>query len=386
MDPESPTLNSLAVLSVSGHARRSRFRTTHGSIELPAFMPVGTQGAVKSVSSAELENSGTRLFIANTYHLWIRPGLDVLERAGGLHEFMRWKHGIATDSGGFQAFSLAERVRVDDDGYRFSSHLDGARLELTPEQAMRVQRVIGSDVAMQLDVCPKAGVPRPELERAIARTRAWGERCLAMKLPEQALFGIVQGGLDAELRLSHAEAIAALPYDGIALGGFSVGESPNEMHRVLGEVVPHLDPLRPRYLMGVGTPADVIRAIAVGVDLFDCVMPTRNARNGQVFTWNGKLSIRNARHRLDTEPLEAGCGCPACSVGYSRSYLRHLFVANEILAHRLLSLHNLHFYQSLMAEARAAIEADRYATWASERLERLATEADNPQSPESLPR
>jgi queuine tRNA-ribosyltransferase len=380
-------LNTLDVLARSGHARRARFHTAHGSIEMPAFMPVGTHGSVKSLSSAELEQTGARLFIANAYHLWVRPGLEVLERFGGLHEFMRWPHGVATDSGGFQAFSLAERVRVDDDGYRFASHLDGTRLELTPEVAMRVQKVLGSDIAMQLDVCPQAGVARPDLERAIARTRAWGERCLAVKATDQALFGIVQGGLEVDLRLAHAEAIAALPYDGIALGGFSVGESPTEMHRVLAQVVPHVDPARPRYLMGVGTPSDLIRAIGVGVDLFDCVIPTRNARNGQVFTRQGKVSIRNARHRFDTGPLEPGCDCPACAAGYSRGYLRHLFAANEILAHRLLSLHNLHFYQALVAEARAAIESDRYAAWAGERLLLLeAPAATNPPSPDSTPR
>jgi queuine tRNA-ribosyltransferase len=249
---------------------------------------------------------------------------------------------------------------------------------------MDIQRVLGSDIAMQLDVCPRAGVPRGELERAIERTLAWGERCLAVKPSGQALFGIVQGGLDVELRLAHARSIAERPYDGIALGGFSVGERPSDMHQVLGQVAPTLDPGRPRYLMGVGTPSDLIRAIGAGVDLFDCVMPTRNARNGQVFTWSGKLSIKNAVHRFDRGPIDSACGCPACRSGYARGYLRHLFLANEILAHRLLSLHNLHFYQALVAEARAAIEANRYAVWAAERLTQLETNVvTNPHSPEA---
>lgn len=361
-------MSSMQVLYRSGHARRGRFETARGAIETPAFMPVGTQATVKSVSSQELSESGTRLFIANTYHLWIRPGTDVIERAGGLHAFMRWPHAIATDSGGFQAFSLSERVRIDEDGYHFASHLDGAALRLTPEEAMRVQGALGSDIAMQLDVCPKAGVSPAELSAAIARTQRWGERCLAVRNPGQALFGIVQGGLDVDLRLEHAAHLQALPYDGIALGGFSVGESPTQMHEALGRIVPFLDEGRPRYLMGVGTPSDLIRAIGVGVDLFDCVIPTRNARNGQAFTRHGRLVIRNAIHKSDNSALEAGCQCPTCAQGYGRAYLRHLYVANEILAHRLLTLHNLHFYQTLVAEARAAIEGGRYAAWAEERL------------------
>lgn len=338
-------------------------------------MPVGTQGAVKTLSSSELEETGARLFIANSYHLWIRPGLEVLEGAGGLHAFMRWPHSIATDSGGFQAFSLAERVRVSDQGYAFSSHLDGARLELTPETAMRIQAVIGSDIAMQLDVCPKAGVSRDELALAIERTCRWGERCLEAKRPGQALFAIVQGGLDVELRRQHARRVEAQPFEGIALGGFSVGESNREMHEVLAQVAPHLDPARPHYLMGVGTPADLIRAIGVGIDLFDCVMPTRNARNGQAFTRTGRVVLRNARYRFDLAPLEPGCSCPTCAFGYPRAYLRHLYIANEILAHRLLTIHNLHFYQALTAEARAAIEAGTYDAWAETRLQELGVRA-----------
>lgn len=364
MAAASRALNQFQLLARSGLARRGRLRTAHGDVETPAFMPVGTQAAVKSLSSAELAASGARLFIANTYHLWQRPGVEVIESFGGLHGFMRWPHAIATDSGGFQAFSLASRVVVDEQGYEFASHLDGRRLRLSPEEAMRIQGALGADIAMQLDVCPPAGVPRDELKLAVERTQRWGERCLAARKPGQALFGIVQGGLDVELRLQHAEQIAGLPFDGIALGGFSVGESPTAMHAALKQIVPAVDAQRPRYLMGVGTPLDLVVAMAAGVDLFDCVMPSRNARNGQAFTRLGKLVIRNAKHKCDQQPLDPECACPTCSYGYSRAYLRHLYMVNEILAHRLLTLHNIHYYQSLVAAAREAIEQDRFARWA----------------------
>jgi queuine tRNA-ribosyltransferase len=379
VDSATPELNRFVLSKQSGQARRGRFRTAHGVVETPAFMPVGTQGTVKTLSSAELADTGARLFIANSYHLWIRPGLDVLERVGGLHAFMRWNHSIATDSGGFQAFSLAERVRVSEQGYAFSSHLDGSKLELTPDMAMRIQAVIGSDIAMQLDVCPKAGVTRDELVQAIERTCRWGERCLELKPTQQALFAIVQGGLDVELRLQHLRRVEDLPYDGLALGGFSVGESNAEMHEVLARVAPALDAGRPRYLMGVGTPYDLVRAIGSGVDLFDCVIPTRNARNGQAFTRTGKVTLRNAKYRSDPSPLEPGCSCPTCTEGYPRAYLRHLYIANEILAHRLLTIHNLHFYQALTAEARAAIEAHDYAAWAEKRLAALGAQVSTDQ-------
>lgn len=369
-------LNEFELLAQSDHARLGRFRTAHGLIETPAFMPVGTRASVKAISSEELEQSGTRIFIANTYHLWLRPGADVVERCGGLHAFMRWPHAIATDSGGFQAFSLADRVRVGEDGYRFASHVDGSECHLSPEEAMKIQGALGSDIAMQLDVCPEAGVGSAELRGAVERTRRWGERCLEARRPGQALFGIVQGGLDLDLRLEHAAAVEAMPFEGIALGGFSVGENPTDMHDVLGRLVPELDRGRPRYLMGVGTPSDLVRAMGVGVDLFDCVIPTRNARNGQVYTSQGKLSIRNAKHTIDVGPVDSDCDCPVCVKGYSRAYLRHLFQANEILAHRLLTLHNLHYYQSLIAAAREAIAEDRYASWAEERL--LGMSASSP--------
>ena len=260
-------------------------------------MPVGTQGTVKALSPVEVSDTGARMLIANTYHLWLRPGPEVVAAHGGLHEFMRWPHAIATDSGGYQAFSLAELRKLTDDGFEFSSHLDGSRRFLSPEEAMRVQGLLNSDIALQLDVCPKADASHDELVQAVERTTKWAIRCLEARRPEQALFGIVQGGTDVALRLRHAAELAALPLDGIALGGFSVGESPIRMHETLAAVVPHVDERRPRYLMGVGTPADLVRAIGSGLDVFDCVLPTRNARNGQAFVGaTGASSIRNAKH------------------------------------------------------------------------------------------
>lgn len=363
---------SFRVEASSGIARAGVLTTPHGEVRTPAFQPVGTQATVKALSAEEVAATGARLVIMNTYHLWQRPGPELVAERGGLHEFSRWPHSITTDSGGFQAFSLAERTRVDEDGFEFSSHLDGRRLRLSPEEAMRIQGLLGSDIAMQLDVCAPAGAARRDLELAVERTTRWAERCLAAKFPAQALFGIVQGGLDVELRLAHAEALAKLPLDGLALGGFSVGEPIESMHETLARVAPSLDSARPRYLMGVGTPLDIVRAIAAGVDMFDCVMPTRNARNGQAFVPGGKLVIKNARYRNDPRPLDEGCACDACQHGYSRSYLRHLYVAGEILALRLLTQHNIQYYQSLVAAARAAIVAGRFAAWAETTLSALS--------------
>ena len=356
-------LNTFELLFTCGEARCGRFHTQHGPVETPAFMPVGTQAAVKGVSPAELAATGTRMFITNTYHLWLRPGAELIAELGGLHRFMQWPHAIATDSGGFQAFSLATRVKLTEEGFHFASHLDGSRHLLSPEEAMNVQGLLGSDIALQLDVCPPAGVGRSQLVDAVERTTRWAERCLLSRRGKQALFGIIQGGVDVELRLQHAERLSQLPLDGLALGGFSVGEPNERMHETLRTVVPAVDTRRVRYLMGVGTPADLVRAIGVGVDLFDCVIPTRNARNGQCFTSSGKLMIRNAKYRADFRPIDPACDCPACAGGFSRAYLRHLYVASEILAHRLLSLHNLHFYGRLVAQARAAIQEGRYADW-----------------------
>ncbi|HXK17074.1 MAG TPA: tRNA guanosine(34) transglycosylase Tgt [Polyangiaceae bacterium] len=352
----------------SADARAGRILTAHGEVLTPAFMPVGTQASVKALSSEEVAATGARMQIMNTYHLWLRPGPERVAELGGLHEFSRWPHAIATDSGGFQAFSLAERTKMTEEGFEFASHLDGKRMKLTPEEAMRIQGLLGSDIAMQLDVCPSGSAALPELTAAVERTTRWAERCLAAQSAGQSLFGIVQGGTNVELRLQHAEALAKLPFQGLALGGFSVGEPPQHMHAALLQIAHRLDAARPRYLMGVGTPEDLLLAIGAGIDLFDCVMPTRNARNGQAFTWQGKLTIKNARYRADPLPLDSECSCSACRGGYSRAYLRHLFVAGEILALRMLSEHNLTLYARLLREARAAILAGRYADFAAERL------------------
>lgn len=355
----------------SGAARAGVLHTRRGIVPTPTFMPVATQATVKALDAAEIAHTGARMVIMNTYHLWLRPGADVVAELGGLHELSRWPHPIATDSGGFQAFSLAERTKLSEEGVAFSSHIDGSRRLLSPEESMRVQGELGSDIAMQLDVCPPGDAPRDVVLAAIDRTTRWGRRCLEARNVGQALFGIVQGGTDVALRLRHLRELEALPFDGLALGGFSVGEPPERMHAALGEIAPRMDPERIHYLMGVGTPADLVRAIGVGVDLFDCVMPTRNARNGQAFVPGGKIVIKNAKHRLDGRVLDPSCACPACAGGYSRGYLRHLYVAGEILVHRLLSLHNLHYYAGLVAAGRRAILEGRYAAWAGERLREL---------------
>jgi queuine tRNA-ribosyltransferase len=366
------------VVTSAGQARSGVLTTPHGDVPTPAFMPVATQGTVKGLDAADMRDLGVRMAIMNTYHLWLRPGAEVVASLGGLHGFSRFQGAIVTDSGGFQAFSLADRTVLGEAGVEFSSHLDGRRLLLSPEEAMRVQGLLGSDIAMQLDVCPAGGAPRAEVVAAVERTTRWAERCLAAAAPGQAVFGIIQGGLDVELRLAHAEALAKLPFAGLALGGFSVGEPNEGMHRTLAEVAPRVDAARPRYLMGVGTPADLVRAIAVGIDMFDCVMPTRNARNGQAFTRNGRVAIRNARHKQDPRPLEADCRCPACAGGYGRAYLRHLHLAHEMSAARLMTLHNLAFYARVVAEARRAIEAGSFESWARSTLGELESndEAD----------
>jgi queuine tRNA-ribosyltransferase len=378
VDPAESAVLSFRVEASSGGARAGTLTTAHGDVQTPAFQAVATQASVKSLSAEDVSGSGARLVIMNTYHLWLRPGPELVAERGGLHEFSRWPHSITTDSGGFQAFSLAARTRVDEDGFEFASHLDGRRLRLSPEEAMRVQGLLGADIAMQLDVCPKGGSPRPQLLEAVERTTRWAERCLAARSPKQAVFGIVQGGTDVELRLQHIEALAKLPFEGLALGGFSVGEPIPAMYATLMQVAPRLPEGRPRYLMGVGTPQDLLYAIGVGVDMFDCVMPTRNARNGQAFVPWGKVVIKNARYRDDPSPLDPDCQCSACKAGYSRSYLRHLYMAREILAHRLLTEHNLWFYQSLMKGARKAVLGGCYPTWSADVLRALEAGAPVP--------
>jgi queuine tRNA-ribosyltransferase len=337
-------------------------------------MPVGTQGSVKTLTPNEVASTGARVVLGNTYHLMLRPGADTIARLGGLHAFTRWRHVMLTDSGGFQAYSLSSGsngqpplATAAEEGFTFKSHLDGSTHSLSPEDAVRLQGLLGADIQMQLDVCPPGSAGRDTVEEAIARTTRWAKRALATPRPEkQGLFGIVQGACFSDLRLEHVRVMNTLPFDGLALGGFSVGEPVERMHALLPEVVPALDASRPRYLMGVGTPADLLVAIAAGVDMFDCVLPTRNARNGQAITRNGPVAIKHARWRDDPRPLDESCTCACCTGGYSRGYLRHLFMAREILCLRLLSLHNLHWYGELAAAARGAIAIGRFAEWAKQ--------------------
>jgi queuine tRNA-ribosyltransferase len=337
--------------------------TAHGPIETPVFMPVGTQASVKALSSADVAGLGARIILGNTYHLSLRPGAEVVRQLGGLHRFMAWPGAILTDSGGFQVFSLRERRTVDDDGVTFRSHLDGSPQRLGPESAMAIQAALGGDVVMAFDECPPSDAPAAELDTAMNRTTRWARRCLAApRGPGQLCFGIVQGGVDPVRRRAHLSEIAALAFDGLALGGFSVGEPPEIMHEVVAGIAPEMPALKPRYLMGVGTPQDILSAIGAGIDMFDCVMPTRNARNGQLFVRGGRLNIANARHRQDPAPVEAGCPCECCST-YSRAYLAHLFHAKELLYYRLATVHNLRHYLELVRGARAAIVGGTFAAY-----------------------
>jgi queuine tRNA-ribosyltransferase len=352
------------VEATEGHARAGRLRLAHGEVPTPIFMPVGTYGTVKAMTPAELESVGARIVLGNTYHLWLRPGLEVIAAHGGLHKMMGWRHPILTDSGGFQVFSLSQLSKLTEEGVRFRSPIDGSERHLTPEQSMLIQKTLGSDIAMAFDHCPPGDAPREVVEDAMARTTRWAARCLEVPpAPGQKRFGIVQGGVHVELRLAHLDQICALPFDGFALGGFSVGEPIPVMYQCLDEVAHRLPTLRPRYLMGVGAPADLIRGIAAGVDLFDCVMPTRNARNGMLFTSEGKVVISHARYRDDTGPLDPACGCETCRT-FSRAYLRHLHQCKEILFARAATLHNLTYYLELTRAARRAIFEGRFADWA----------------------
>jgi queuine tRNA-ribosyltransferase len=355
-------------------ARGGSLETRHGTVDTPAFMPVGTHGAVKSVTPDEVARTGTGIVLSNTYHLYLRPGHDVIADLGGLHRFMGWSGPILTDSGGYQVFSLASLRRLDDEGATFQSHLDGSSHSLTPESAVRIQAALGSDIAMVLDECPPAGASRDDVRGAMRRTTLWARRSRAAMdrldgdLP--ALFGIVQGGVHGDLRVEHLEEIRAIAFDGYAVGGVSVGEPAEEIHAVGQLMGPRLPAGSPRYIMGLGKPADLLRLIGAGFDLFDCVLPTRNARNGTLFTSRGLVHIRNEAHRRDPAPLDEACSCPACA-GFSRAYLRHLFMSQEILGHRLNTLHNLTFYQSLMRGAREAIARGEYAAYRDGWLERL---------------
>ena len=356
-------------------ARRSVFRTPHGPVDMPAFMPVGTLGTVKGLEIDQVRATGSQMVLGNTYHLTLRPGEQVVESLGGLHHFMGWEGPILTDSGGFQLFSLAQMTKVTEERAVFRSHIDGSRLELSPERAVAIQEALGSDVAMVLDHV--VALPNePEVIRdAMERTIRWAQRCRdAATREDQAQFGIVQGGLDAELRVECAERLARLELPGYAIGGLSVGEPPEAMYRTIEATTPAMPADRPRYLMGVGRPEDLLEAIARGVDLFDCVMPTRNGRNAMAFTDEGSLRLRNLQYQCDERPLQADCPCAACR--RSRGYLRHLFMAGEMLGPILLSIHNLTYYQRLLSDARRAIEEDRFSQFVAQK--RKGWSADTP--------
>jgi len=366
-----------------GEARTCVLHTPRARIETPVFMPVGTQASVKSQTPEEVAANGARIILANTYHLWLRPGAERVNRLGGVQRFMSWPHAMLTDSGGYQVFSLAKLRKIDDDGVSFRSHLDGAKKVLTPEESMRVQGLLGADIAMLLDECPAGGAPRADIERAMKRTSAWARRSLAFASPStQARFGIVQGAAHLDLRLAHLADVASLPVDGVALGGFSVGEPVAEMYRVLGELTPQMPRDKPRYLMGVGTPYDLLAAIGSGIDMFDCVLPSRNARNGQGLTWHGRVNIKQARHTEDQAPLDERCSCPVCA-RFTRAYLRHLFNAKEMLGPRLMTEHNLWFYGELTREARRAIREGRYTAFARDTAQAMR-DGDELKSPEPV--
>ena len=358
-------------------ARRGELLTLRGTIDLPTFMPVGTVGAVKGLTTDMVRETGSRIVLANTYHLALRPGEATVEALGGLHRFMDWDGPILTDSGGFQVFSLAKLVKVTEAGAKFRSHIDGSSVELGPERAIRIQETLGSDIAMVFDHVIGLPAPAVEVEAACERSIRWAERCrLAATRADQAQFAIVQGGLDSRMRVDCARRLVALDFPGYAVGGLSVGETAAEMHRILDATVPELPEDRPRYLMGVGRPQDLLNGIARGIDMFDCVMPTRNGRNATAFTDAGSIKLRNRQYERDATPLDATT--PGVGSRYSRGYLRHLFQAGEMLGPMLLSQHNIAYYQRLMAETRAAIEAGEFREFYHRRMAGWGVEPDWP--------
>ena len=356
------------LLGRDGAARRGRLEFARGVVETPAFMPVGTYGTVKAMTPEDLEGLGAQIVLGNTFHLFLRPGLEVIEAHQGLHRFMHWNRPILTDSGGFQVWSLAEMRKITEEGARFRSPIDGAGVFLSPEESMRIQRTLRSDVAMSFDECTAYPAGETEARASMERSMRWalrGHRTYHETEPPGTLFGIVQGGVHENLRLASLAALEEIGFEGLAVGGLAVGESPRERDRVLEGLLPQMPVRKPRYLMGVGRPEDIVEAVSRGIDMFDCVMPTRHARNAHLFTRTGVVNIRNAMYRQDTGPLEEGCGCYTCR-HYSRSYLRHLDKCGEILGSHLNTIHNLYFYQQLMREIRAAIEAGRFAAYAQE--------------------
>ena len=368
-----PVRFTLHTTDPGSSARLGTLHTPHGEVETPVFMPVGTQATVKGLTPDLVREAGGRMVLANTYHLALRPGENVVASLGGLHQFMGWTGPILTDSGGFQAFSLAARSKLTEKGVAFRSHLDGSLLDLTPERAVAIQESLGADVAMCLDHCPALPASKEAIAEAVARTTRWAIRCKdAQKREDQALFGIVQGGSHDDLRAQSAEALVALDFPGYAVGGVSVGESREDVRKALAISTTHLPADKPRYLMGVGRPEDILDAVAAGIDMFDCVLPTRNGRNATCLTAHGPIKLRNARHKLDPRPIEEGCKCPACRT-FSRGYVRHLFLVNEMLGPILASAHNLAYLHGLTHQIRGAIREGRFVPFRAMALEALGS-------------
>ena len=374
------------LLTQDGKAKRGRFETVHGTIETPVFMNVGTVAAIKgAVSTDDLKQIGTQVQLSNTYHLHVRTGDRLIKEYGGLHKFMVWDRPILTDSGGFQVFSLAGLRKIKEEGVYFQSHIDGHHIFMGPEESMEIQSNLGSTIAMAFDECPSSKADKEYIRKSVDRTTRWLERCKVKMAelnarpdtvnPHQMLFAINQGGIFEDIRIEHARRISEMDLDGYAIGGLAVGESHEEMYRILDETVPYLPVNKPTYLMGVGTPANILEAVDRGVDFFDCVYPTRNGRHGHVYTKHGKINLFNKKHELDHRPIEEGCQCPTCR-SYSRAYIRHLLKAKEMLGMRLCVLHNLYFYNHLMEEIRLAIEEHRYKEFKKSTLEGFLTPED----------
>lgn len=375
------------LLTTDGRAKRGEFTTVHGTIQTPVFMNVGTAAAIKgAVATTDLQQIKTQVELSNTYHLHLRPGDKIVKKLGGLHKFMNWDKPILTDSGGFQVFSLTSLRKIKEEGVYFNSHIDGHKIFMGPEESMQIQSNLASTIAMAFDECPSSLATREYIHNSVNRTTRWLYRCKAemQRLnslpdtinPNQMLFGINQGGTFADIRIEHAKAISELNLDGYALGGLAVGETHEEMYHIIEETVPYLPQNKPTYLMGVGTPANILEAVDRGVDFFDCVYPSRNGRHGHVYTNHGKLNLFNAKFELDERPIEEGCGCPACK-NYSRAYIRHLLKAKEMLGMRLCVLHNLYFYNTMMEEIREAIEEHRYASYKKAKLEGFEMKEEN---------
>ncbi len=368
------------ILKRDGMAKRAELTTVHGTVQTPLFMNVGTIAAIKgAVATTDLKEIGTQVELSNTYHLHVRPGDETVKKLGGLHKFMNWDRPILTDSGGFQVFSLAKLRKIKEEGVYFQSHIDGHRIFMGPEQSMQIQSNLASTIAMAFDECPSSVADRDYVQNSVERTTRWLARCKAEMArlnsledtinPHQMLFGINQGAIYEDIRIEHAKRISEMELDGYAVGGLAVGETHEEMYRILDAVVPYLPSDKPTYLMGVGTPINILEGVDRGVDFFDCVYPSRNGRHGHVYTNDGKLNLFNAKYELDERPIEEGCGCPACR-HYSRAYIRHLLKAKEMLGMRLCVLHNLYFYNHLMEEIREAIEQGRYKQFKKEKIDR----------------